>query len=240
VGCRESPRSAALYERPQDSAPSIALRPIPTGGHVDETTRWDDASKVYAQWVQSIFDLDQDTWAQLVEIYSSRLRVDIEKSLRKRDASLDVLDDIVQETWLTAIRLIRKEFTWVDEERFYRWLRVIALNHVRTYLRYDAAHVSLDDGEDNRSLDDFMNGYMPSVEDKVELHERLAVLDSVIRTLPERDAEILLRRLMGETPRQVAKDYGMKSEHTRMILWRCKKKIEDELRRRGFGGESDE
>lgn len=186
----------------------------------------------YARWVQSIFDLNSDTWTELHGIYSSALRLDIQKSLRRRGWSLEVVDDIEQETWITAIRRIREEFTWVDEERFYHWLRCIALNHVRTYGRKQSAYVSFSDFQEDETLDDFMDSYVwsgQSIEDQVIRHERLSALDQIIRTLPPRDGEILMRRLMGETPRELAIQYQIKPESLRMLLWRAKEKIESQL-----------
>jgi RNA polymerase sigma factor (sigma-70 family) len=191
------------------------------------------ASQTYMQWVQSILDLNSDTWTELHEIYSSALRQDIQKSLRRRGLSVELIDDIEQETWLTAIKRIREEFTWIDEERFYHWLRCIALNHVHTYRRKQSVYVSFSDFQaDDSTLDDFMDSYVwssQSIEDEVIRHERLAALDRTIRTLPPRDGEILMRRIMGETPRELAIQYRMKPESLRMLLWRAKEKIESQL-----------
>ncbi len=200
--------------------------------HPTEGQTTPDASS-YAQWVQSILDLNSDTWTELHGIYSSTLRVDIEKSLRKRGLSLEVVDDIEQETWITAIRRIREEFTWVDEERFYHWLRCIALNNVRTYARKQSMYISFSDFQgDDGALDDFMDNFVwssQSIEDAVIRHERLSALDQIIRALPPRDGEILMRRIMGETPRELATQYHMKPKSLRMLLWRAKEKLESLL-----------
>jgi RNA polymerase sigma factor (sigma-70 family) len=235
--------AAEFYERQLCDALGIQFTPTQPMEYWDETSTR-AASETYAEWVQSILDLNSDTWTELHGIYSSALRQDIQKSLRKRGLPLDVIDDIEQETWLIAIRRIRDEFTWVDEDRFYHWLRCIALNHVHTYRRKQSGYVSFSDfQEDDRTLDEFMDSYIwsgQSIEDEVIRHERLAALDRIIRTLPPRDGEILMRRLMGATPRELAKEYGMKPESLRMILWRAKTKIESELPPSMLEDKSDE
>jgi RNA polymerase sigma factor (sigma-70 family) len=194
----------------------------------------------YMQWVQSILSHDPDSWTQLHEFYSGHLRRDIQISLRKWGLPLDIADDIEQETWLTAVRKIG-EFTWVDEERFYHWLRSISCNHIRSYRRHQRRYVSFEDSEDeDDGVEDFMDHFMEAsdgVEDQVILRERMVALDRVLRTLPPRDREILVRRMMGETPRDLAAEYGLKPEHVRTILLRSKKKLDDQL---GTEEDSDE
>lgn len=87
------------------------------------------------QWVDRIKRLDEDAWDVMLRNHAGDLRRDIAISLRKRGLSEELVDDIEQETWLTAVRKIA-EFVWVDEDKFYRWLRAISLNHI--YSRHSA------------------------------------------------------------------------------------------------------
>ncbi len=214
---------------------SVSNLPDDTG-----STTTADPSPPYKQWVQSILSRDPDAWTELHEHYSGQLQHDIQISLRKWGMALDIADDIEQDTWLTAVKKIG-EFTWVDEDRFYHWLRSISCNHIRTYRRQQSRYVSFDDSEDeDDGVDDFMDQFMEAgegVEAQVVLRERMAALDRVLRTLPPRDREILVRRMMGETPRELAAEYGLKPEHVRTILLRSKKKLDDQI---GPEDDSDE
>lgn len=198
----------------------------------DEIETIADPSPPYARWVQSILSHDPDAWTRLHEYHSGRLRRDIQISLRKWGLSPEFAGDIEQETWLTAVKRIN-EFVWVDDDRFYNWLRAISCNHIRTYRYKQKRFVSFDDFEDDDDgLDDYMDSYVwdsECIEDEVIPHERMAALDRVIRTLKPREREIIVRRMMGETPRELAAEYQLKPEHLRTLLLRSKKKIEAQL-----------
>jgi DNA-directed RNA polymerase specialized sigma24 family protein len=85
---------------------------------------WDE------QWVERLKRLETRAWDDLVRCYGDELRADIQSSIRKRGLPLDWVPDIEQDTWTTAIQKIN-EFDWQSIDKFYHWLRVIALNRVR-------------------------------------------------------------------------------------------------------------
>ena len=84
------------------------------------------------------------------------MKRDILNSLRKRRLPDEWLGDIEQETWLTAIKRI-EDFVWESEEKFYHWLRVISLNHLRRYQRIEGRGVSIADSEDADVVDELEN-----------------------------------------------------------------------------------
>src|SRR3990172_4077526 len=111
-----------------------------------------DTGRSYAGWVESLRNMDDDAWDKLLQYYAVDLRHDIEISLRKRGLPSELVDDIEQETWLTAVRKF-DEFVWEDEEKFYRWLRAISFNHVRKYGRIQWRGVSIEDYANGEDID---------------------------------------------------------------------------------------
>jgi RNA polymerase sigma factor (sigma-70 family) len=193
---------------------------------------WDE------DWVGRLKRLETRAWDDLVRCYGDELRSDIQLSLRKRGLPQDWMSDIEQDTWTTAIRKIA-EFDWQSIDKFYHWLRVIALNRVRMLKRkqYDELF-SMDAIEDNESvggisLDNFLytNGISEnSPEQKLLYRERMALLEGALRELKPRDREILLRRMIqGETPRELAVVYGLEARSISMILLRAKQTLERHL-----------
>ncbi len=211
----------------------------------DEIETAIDTSQSYMVWVQSVKNLDPRTWMELVDSFAPRLRDDIRASLKTRQMSLDLADDIEQDTWTTAIRRINV-FVWVDEDRFQHWLHVIALNHIRTYRRKQGRHSSLDDYEDSemeRKLDQFFETFLwneATIEDEVILRERLQALDRVMQVLRPVEREIVIRRTMGETPRELAREYGRTPRDISMLVWRARKKIEAEFGQSDWEDDPDE
>jgi RNA polymerase sigma factor (sigma-70 family) len=207
---------------------------------VDETT---PAVHVTGeQWVILLKNYDEQAWSFLMSYYSADLRRDIAQSLRKRGLSPDCVDDIEQETWLTAVEQIA-DFVWHNEEKLYNWLRKISYQHVRTLRRKTKENeVSLQSVNDRvetaLSLDIFMyvHGLIEdSPENDVLLRESLKALDTALRYLKPREREIVLRRLLyRETPRAMAADYNLKPETISVILTRSKHAIRAQMSALGF------
>ena len=195
-----------------------------------------DTSQPYSPFVQSVKSLDPDCWMGLLDAYAPLLREEICASLLKRKLPLELADDIEQEMWLTAIRRM-DEFVWEDEEKFRHWLRVIALNHIRTYRRKQGSYLSYDDfasdSDTDSELTEFLDTYRlwddDSVEDRVISRERLAMLDRAMRALKPVEREIFMRWITGETPRELALEYDQKPRAVSMMLWRAKEKIQAQL-----------
>jgi RNA polymerase sigma factor (sigma-70 family) len=186
------------------------------------------------QWVAALKILDSQAWDMLLRYHADELRRGIQASLAKRGMPASLVDDIEQETWLTAVRKIT-EFHWEDVDRFFRWLRVISLNHILTYRRKQGDQISMDDSTDSDvddMLEQFYNLYSPanpSIEDEVARREQLSAVDRAMRELKPQEREMLLRWVMGEKPRDLARDYNMKAHSVSMVLLRAKEKIEANL-----------
>jgi RNA polymerase sigma factor (sigma-70 family) len=194
------------------------------------------AMYLQAQWPEQIKHLDPEAWDLLLMNHAVDLRHDIMVSLRKRRLPEELVDDIEQETWVTAVRKMA-EFVWEDEDKFYHWLHVISLNHIHTYRRVLGRYLAMADLQ-NDDIDDDLERFpaawnaasgQESVEDEVILREQMSALDKAMRTLKPQEREILLRWLTGETPRELALVYKMKPRSVSMLLLRAKDKIEENI-----------
>jgi RNA polymerase sigma factor (sigma-70 family) len=202
---------------------------------MSQDTETKSASQLYKQWVVQLKNRDEAAWDILLKYYSEDLRRDILNSLRKRRLPEEWLGDIEQETWLTAIKRI-EDFVWESEDKFYHWLRVISLNHLRRYQRIEGRGINVADSEDSDVVDELENfvdswqSYEMSVEDQAELKEVYAALDTALRSLKAREQEILLHWLAGKKPRELAVMYEMQASSISMLLMRAKDKIRQSLK----------
>jgi RNA polymerase sigma factor (sigma-70 family) len=197
-----------------------------------------DAPNPRATWLDAAQNLEPEAWEELVKYFAGDLRHDIEISLRKRALPLDVVGDIEQETWLTAIKKI-KEFHGEIGEKFYHWLRVISLNHIRTYWKAQSAGISMADFRESET-----NGITPdelletrsfsetSLEEEIIIKERFLEMDRVLRTLSPTAQEIFMRWLMGETPRQLAVAFKIKPRSISQGIFRIKQQIQGSMGRK--------
>lgn len=186
-----------------------------------------------ARVVEQLQQMDSEAWRKVVTLYAADLRWDITTSLKKRNLSPQAAEDIEQQTWLTAVQKINS-FTLQGSGKLYHWLRVIALNHVRTFSKQsetvpiDAFETS--EGDSDAALDRFLYAIRSTdntIEDEVELRQQLSQLDHVLRHLTPRDRELILRRLVWEeTPMQLAQDYpSLTARSISQTLLRAKKVI---------------
>ncbi|MBL8145997.1 MAG: sigma-70 family RNA polymerase sigma factor [Anaerolineae bacterium] len=191
-----------------------------------------DTQYPYQVWIESIRDRDPASWDVLIDSFADQLRADIRISLLKQRLPVELLEDVSQETWLTAFRNIHT-FVWEDEERFYRWLRVIACNHIYRARRHAGREQSVDEYEEGENeLRPFFELYHlqgRGVEDEVEAGEQMLALAQAMKMLKAEEREILVRWLMGETPRVLAADYQKQPRTISVTIWRAKQKVEASL-----------
>jgi len=200
----------------------------------DENRTTTSQPKPYEQWVAGIKKQDSEAWKYLIKVHGRDLRDEIQKSLRKRGLPLEFIDDIEQDTWVSALHSI-VNFEWQGEDQFYHWLRVISLNHIRKLKRDQDRQVSIDDFEDQHNeteLEQFYAKYglyKVGIEDHIILRERMIMIDYALRQLKPHQSEIFIRWLMGEKPRELAIVYGKRPETISMFLMRTKQTIKDQL-----------
>ncbi|MBA3869865.1 MAG: sigma-70 family RNA polymerase sigma factor [Chloroflexota bacterium] len=186
--------------------------------------------------VDKLKRMDSRMWEHIFENYTATLTYDVSNSLRKRDLPVEFADDILQETWLTAVEKIQG-FQCDGDGKFYNWLRVIALNHVRNYWRKNRQNVSfeaIDETQSPNALDYFLQTEglaVNDVENQVAVHEQLAQLDKLLCELSTRDREIVLRRLvMDEKPEELALRYpDLKVQSISQLICRVRKNLRHRL-----------
>lgn len=151
--------------------------------------------------VKRLKAMEPDAWETFFDCSQEELRRGIIASLRRRNLSLDLVDDFQQETWLTAVKRIG-EYESNGEPRLQNWLRAISLNHIRNFIRKRDADTSMqewDESENYLSCDPDLftsdrTGH--TIEDDIILRERLSALDKAMQHLRPQDRELVLRRWM--------------------------------------------
>lgn len=180
---------------------------------------------------------NEKAWDKLMRHHTRDLRMHIGQSLRKWNLPPEWVDDIEQDTWITAVKKIA-EFTWQGEDKLYNWLRTIAFQHVRTLhrkLKDDGPSLDEmdDDTESERILDLFCyaNGiYTGSPEEDLMMRETVSAVEGAMRYLKPEAQTILVRRLMlQETPAQLAAELGIPAEKISGILFRAKEALRNQL-----------
>lgn len=225
--------------------PPISLPPRPSSlpDEAGDITANDELLKGEV-WIFLLRQHEQRAWDQLMAHYAGDLRRDILRSLRKRGLDEQHLDDIEQETWLTAVEKIRA-FEFQDEARLYNWLRKISVNHIMTLihkLERRKANPSLEEIEEREDselpLDMFLfahGWYAESPEQRIVLNEFMTALNEAFQHLRPIEREIMLRRLVwGETPREMAKEYGMQPNSISVLLVRAMKTLRVQLMSMGY------
>ena len=108
-------------------------------------------------------------------------------------------------------------------EAFGGWLFRIARNELAGHYRRHRAHVPLEAVADQP--DDAL-----SVEAQAERNEELARMLAAVRTLPEREQEIIgLKFLGGLNNRQIGQAMGLRAGHVAVILYRALRRLRDLL-----------
>lgn len=181
---------------------------------------------------------NESAWEHLMWLHAQDLNRHIRQSLNKWNLPPEYVDDIQQETWITAVQKI-ETFEWQGEDKLYNWLRTIAFQHVRTMHRklkdrgpsFDAMEANV---ENELALDLFCyaNGvYEEGPENELALKDTMKVIDSAMQYLKPLAREILVRRLIWrETPAEMAADYGIPPEKISGILFRAKEALRAQLR----------
>jgi RNA polymerase sigma factor (sigma-70 family) len=182
--------------------------------------------------VERLKAMDSSAWETFFDSVQEELRRGIIASLRRRNLSLDLVDDFQQETWLTAIKRIH-EYESNGEPRLINWLRAISFNHIRNFVRKRDADTSMQDWDESENYlscdaDLFTSGQTGhTIEDDIILRERLSGLDKAMQHLRPQDRELVLRRWMWqEKPEELALcDPTRKSRSITRALLRAKASI---------------
>ncbi len=188
-------------------------------------------------------------WECVIQLCSPRLTADTRTSLRKRlrenhlrltdDEESQLIDELVSEVW-TKFFTLYDRFTYQDDEKLFHYLRNIAINRIRGWVKArvkEESHLSIDgdDADDDASADWLMivNGYAtPSPEAQIIAAQIIEVLPKVVDKLKfnPRHREIFLRRYLNDEPIEaLAAEYRMEPKSVKQALRQISKRIKPYL-----------
>ena len=142
----------------------------------------------------------------------------------------DQTEDVVQETWLTAVRRVR-EFDPPRRGSFLAWLRGIAANVLRNHFRRRRPARRL------QPLDE-----EPPAKDSTEAEhierERAQAVAVTLAALPERHEAVLRAKyLNGATVQQIARSSGQTQKAVESLLTRARQSFRDQYGKLAADGE---
>src|SRR5690606_1840812 len=148
---------------------------------------------------------DQRAFSLLIERHQERVFGFLFGMVRDRD----VANDLFQETFLRVIRAMRDERgSYSHQGRWLAWVMRIARNAALDYLRKQKKWRDVDD-EENSFWDRLPDGNQPA-DDRLDLSDRMRLLESCLQELPEEQREVLLLRHDAElTFREIAELTGV-------------------------------
>jgi len=150
--------------------------------------------------------------------------------------SQSVAEDVVQETWLAALRGLP---SFEGRSSVKTWLYAILLNRARTAGLKERRHVATEDPE--RAVDrrrfgsDGSWSYPPAhwtdeVDDRVHAERMSKSIQVAIEQLPSPQRDVLtLRDVEGLTAADACQILGLRQGHQRVLLHRARSRLRDAL-----------
>lgn len=132
---------------------------------------------------------DRSAISELIERHSQRVRNYIGMMVKDDD----IADDIFQETFIKAVRVI-DEGRYVDTGKFLSWVLRIAHNRVLDYFRREKASKQVNESEAGYDLIGTMRFSEPTAEDELVQGEVEQTVRNLIEQLPEEQQEVVRLR----------------------------------------------
>jgi RNA polymerase sigma-70 factor (ECF subfamily) len=132
---------------------------------------------------------DRSAISELIERHSQRVRNYIGMMVKDND----IADDIFQETFIKAVKVI-DEGRYVDSGKFLSWVLRIAHNRVLDYFRREKASKQVNESEAGYDLIGTMRFSEPTAEDDIVLGEVEQTVRNLIEALPEEQQEVVRLR----------------------------------------------
>ena len=132
---------------------------------------------------------DRSAISELIERHSQRVRNYIGMMVKDND----IADDIFQETFIKAVRVI-DEGRYVDSGKFLSWVLRIAHNRVLDHFRREKASKQVNESEAGYDLIGTMRFSEPTAEDDIVLGEVEQTVRNLIEALPEEQQEVVRLR----------------------------------------------
>ncbi len=135
---------------------------------------------------------DRNAISHLIERHRRRVRDYIYMLVKDRDAA----DDIFQETFIKAVRVI-DEGRYVDSGKFLSWILRIAHNQVIDYFRARKQNRQVNESEAGYDMLAAMRLAEGSVEDAMVSEQTEREVRALVEMLPAEQREVVLMRYFG-------------------------------------------
>ena len=132
---------------------------------------------------------DRSAISELIERHSKRVRSYIGMMVKDDD----VADDIFQETFIKAVRVI-DEGRYTDNGKFLSWILRIAHNRVLDHFRREKASKQINESEAGYDVIGTLRFAEPTTEDDMVHSEMEQTIRDLIELLPEEQQEVVRLR----------------------------------------------
>lgn len=132
---------------------------------------------------------DRSAISELIERHSRRVRSYIGMMVKDDD----IADDIFQETFIKAVKVI-DEGRYTDSGKFLSWVLRIAHNRVLDHFRRVKASPNINEAEAGYDVIGTMRFAEPTTEDEMMHHEMEQTIRNLIEMLPDEQREVVRLR----------------------------------------------
>ena len=148
---------------------------------------------------------DRNAISQLIERHSRRVRDYIQMMVKDGD----VADDIFQETFIKAVRVI-DEGRYTDNGRFLSWLLRIAHNQVIDHFRAQKQNRQLNEAEAGYDVLGTLRLAERTVEDEIVCEQIASDVRRMVELLPDEQREVVMMRYYsGLSFKEIAEQTGV-------------------------------
>ena len=148
---------------------------------------------------------DRNAISQLIERHSRRVRDYIQMMVKDGD----VADDIFQETFIKAVRVI-DEGRYTDNGRFLSWILRIAHNQVIDHFRAQKQNRQLNEAEAGYDVLGTLRLAERTVEDEIVCEQIASDVRRMVESLPDEQREVVMMRYYsGLSFKEIAEQTGV-------------------------------
>ena len=148
---------------------------------------------------------DRNAISQLIERHSRRVRDYIQMMVKDGD----VADDIFQETFIKAVRVI-DEGRYTDNGRFLSWILRIAHNQVIDHFRAQKQNRQLNEAEAGYDVLGTLRLAERTVEDEIVCEQIASDVRRMVELLPDEQREVVMMRYSsGLSFKEIAEQTGV-------------------------------
>ena len=148
---------------------------------------------------------DRNAISQLIERHSRRVRDYIQMMVK----DVDVADDIFQETFIKAVRVI-DEGRYTDNGRFLSWILRIAHNQVIDHFRAQKQNRQLNEAEAGYDVLGTLRLAERTVEDEIVCEQIASDVRRMVELLPDEQREVVMMRYYsGLSFKEIAEQTGV-------------------------------